>query len=256
MRLQPIPPQFPPPRGMTLVELLVVLAVIGLLAALLLPTLAGSHERARRAQCLNNERQFLLATHLYAADNNQFLPRPETDNSNLKDTHTPVLSSRTRTNLLQYAGTLKSLDCPNLYRWMERKTGWRNHDSYGIAIGYHYLGGHSGTPWTAADGVTNTWVSPQKASDDPTLPLLADLNLYCASFGRMMAPHTARGPAVREGRTYYDLPREFQNSPQFIGAQGGHVGLLDASASWRSVQQMHTYRASQIWGEDGAFGLW
>lgn len=240
----------------TLVELLVVVAVIGILAALLLPTLAGGQERAHRAQCLNNERQFLLAAHLYAADNEQYLPRPETDNSNQKDTHTPVLSSRTKTNLLQYTGTLKSLDCPNLYRWMDRKSGWRSHDTYGIAIGYHYLGGHSGTPWISPDHITNTWISPQKISDDPTAVLVADLNIYCASYGRMLAPHTSGGPAVRESKSFYDLPLASQKSPESIGAQGGNVGLLDASASWKAIIQMRHYRASQVWGDEGAFGVW
>jgi prepilin-type N-terminal cleavage/methylation domain-containing protein len=38
----------------TLVELLVVIAIIAVLVALLLPVLAGAHNRARRMTCLNN----------------------------------------------------------------------------------------------------------------------------------------------------------------------------------------------------------
>lgn len=54
----------------TLVELLVVIAVIGLLAAMLLPTLARGKASAWRADCASNLRQLGLATQMYWDDNN------------------------------------------------------------------------------------------------------------------------------------------------------------------------------------------
>ena len=58
----------------TLIELLVVIAIIALLIALLLPAVQAAREAARRTQCVNNEKQILLAIHNFGINNKDQLP--------------------------------------------------------------------------------------------------------------------------------------------------------------------------------------
>jgi prepilin-type N-terminal cleavage/methylation domain-containing protein len=60
--------------GFTLVELLVVVAVIALLIGLLLPALTKAREQGRLMICLNNARTITMAANSYAADNDGLWP--------------------------------------------------------------------------------------------------------------------------------------------------------------------------------------
>lgn len=58
----------PDRNGFTLIEVLVVVAIVALLIGILLPSLSGARESARTVKCQSNQRQLIVAWSLYAAD--------------------------------------------------------------------------------------------------------------------------------------------------------------------------------------------
>lgn len=62
--------------GFTLIELLTVIAIIGILAAIIIPTIGIVRDKAQRTVDANNLREIVKAAMIYASDNNDRLPDP------------------------------------------------------------------------------------------------------------------------------------------------------------------------------------
>ncbi len=100
-------------RGFTLVELLVVVAIIGILMGLLLPAVQQVREAARRTECLNNLKQLALASHNYQSARQRF-PAGIYDDDN---DHRTCL----RNGLVEL---LPFLEQGNLYDQIDRSLPW------------------------------------------------------------------------------------------------------------------------------------
>jgi prepilin-type N-terminal cleavage/methylation domain-containing protein len=101
----------------TLIELLMVIAIIGVIAALLLPALNRSKAAAMGAQCSNNHRQLILAWSMYVHDNNDQLPILEKwVAGNMQDpyyaTNTWALVDPAQSALARYITVAQIYKCP------------------------------------------------------------------------------------------------------------------------------------------------
>lgn len=101
----------------TLIEMLVVIAIVGILTSLLMPALQNAMTTARMAQCSSSQRNVGAAYMLYAEDWNGFLPPDNTQT--LSEWHCFTLAAgMSTTHLLgPYAGY------PDWGKWINNKRG-------------------------------------------------------------------------------------------------------------------------------------
>lgn len=112
----------------TLVELLVVLAIVAVLAALVTPAVGTAIERGRAAKCVNNLRQIGVAFQQYAADHDYRFPAIETEPPSLP---ADVENKGTALEVLgPYGISLDTLTCPSDAATL------RNVDKHGTS--YHF----------------------------------------------------------------------------------------------------------------------
>lgn len=64
-------------RAFTLIELLIVIAIISLLVSILIPSLTKAKELAQRVQCLSNQRNLSIQVAMFCNDNDDVLPKTE-----------------------------------------------------------------------------------------------------------------------------------------------------------------------------------
>ena len=109
--------------GFSLIELLVVLAIIGLLAALFLPAFGRAKEAGRATACLSNLRQIGIALQLYTQDNNNRLPEMRDQPF---DTNAPPVTNALPgpdVVLSNYLGAVTVLKCPSDLKKIYERTG-------------------------------------------------------------------------------------------------------------------------------------
>jgi len=108
----------------TLVELLVVLALIAILAALLLPAVSRAKESGRGAACISNLRQIGVALQLYVDENHQRLPTMR-DRLPVTQTNQPPTNALPAVDVVlrDQLGSTNVLRCPSDRKLLFELTG-------------------------------------------------------------------------------------------------------------------------------------
>lgn len=219
-------------RGFTLVELLVSIAIMGVLATMMLPALSRAVESAKRAVCANNLRQVGMALMMYAdEDDGLFPPIQEVDTPQCLAGPLPPLMIRGRAMYPEYLTDARVLICPSsLYakeqydegRWWETNLVGRPGERPIVSpcriddLSYHYV------PWM---------VRPEWIMDDATMDFSRDFYV-----GFLDAVETAgHSPRGADEWTFVDENgRDQRVHPLRHGVE--RTLITDIDAPWRGWQ--------------------
>ena len=237
-------------RGFTLVELLVVVAIIALLVGILVPSLRRAKEMARRAVCMSNVHHIVFSVHGYACDNEKWLPDGLTagGGQNVQWISKYIVDAMDR-----YVGNWEITDCPN---WHDARiitslaidgkatigSGRREINAAGdTMLGYVYIGGLTWT-WDQYPNPVDAWVSPRSLTAGSNLPVFADRTAQPNPPWLSKVPHTSSGFRQQAGSP----------PPEDLDAEGGNTGYLDGCVKWVSLSGWGQHCACQ----GGAFYFW
>lgn len=223
----------PAAKGFTLIELLTVIAIIGILAAILIPVVGRVREHARRAACQSNLRQIGFAIHLYAGDHNGDLPVHSIGNWPW-DFHRPTADI-----LLDYAGgDFHVFYCPS-GPVQQVDHLWDFNPIYRVPTYVLLFQGASRV---------NAIFTNARLEDPPPFEWMGAFHSPTMS-QRELAVDTTLSDA--SGRTFRfpsaspNVDFRFSNHMEGdTGASGGNILFMDGSVRWRPLAEMSRNRVS------------
>jgi prepilin-type N-terminal cleavage/methylation domain-containing protein/prepilin-type processing-associated H-X9-DG protein len=149
-------------RGFTLIELLTVIAIIGVLAAIIFVSMGRVREATQKATCLASLRQFQTANMLHAADNRGNYVRIKTGDQwwLVRDDFTRYLNTGKKTANGSQTSIINELKCPAATELISTLNSWERENFTGHA--YAANGATATGPGEFSTVNQNTIVNPAK----------------------------------------------------------------------------------------------
>ena len=216
-------------RAFTLLELLVVLAIIGILAALLFPAFRQAKMHAQATQSSNNLRQLVAANVAYANDQGYYAPADDiTNNRRWRGARTSAGGTfdPTKGYLANYLGQSRMITPDPLFTDMLRASGSFEEGAGGYGYNEVYIGGQ---PSWAYNG-DGSRVSARPAQiERPTTTVMFATTAYARENGVQEYPFAEPpfwdfGDGPTDGRPSPSVHFRF-NGKAIVGWCDGHVSM-------------------------------
>lgn len=234
-------PNLRPESGFTLVELLVVVAIIAVLAAMLLPVLAKAKAKSHGAACASHLRQLGMALAFYAGDHASFFPRNIMEGSGSSEGWVTIAGSwvlgnakkdRTDTNLREgvlwrYVQNVGVYKCPTARSTVIGQPGLPRTRSYSLSF---WLNGHDGP---SSHPITHPATILKEAGAASPVGIYS---FICAN--ERSIDTGCFGPWYGPADTFY-----WANTPGELHSQGAYLAFLDGHVArhrWRYTPKPYT----------------
>ena len=227
------------PRGLTLIELTVVIAFVSVLASLLIVSALRNSRQLKRVQCASNLQQFTLAMTMLANENDDKFP---TNNVGFWAWDTVSVVG----TFVEGTGCKWTvMYCPGT---SPRFTEAMNFQLYNYTVNFRVLGYVNTLPGSSGVHPTNqnATLVPAPVSTAPfaalPAPLPADRVLLADA---TISDAGQNNEAQRNTYNYTQIVGGFAGSPHFSPhlsgniPAGGNLGMLDGHVEWRRFADMH-----------------